>query len=259
MKKFSEKFRYHFEVLMVLIYKEWIVKYKGTVLGYIWSVAHPLVLSVVFYIAFKIALKISVEDYLLFLIPGLFAWQWFTNSVMVGVWSFVSNASIIKKTRFPKYLIQVAISFLDMFHFMLSIPIIITFLFIYHKNLFYLSWLYEIPIVLALQLLLSISVGLIFGTLNVFVRDVDRLASLFVTLLIYLTPVFYSLEMIPAKYRTFFYLNPMVHIVELWRGVFLDGKIKIFNLICGLFDVVFILLIAILVYKKLSDKFAEYL
>jgi len=259
MRNFLGKFRYHLEVLAVLIYKEWIVKYKGTVLGYVWSVAHPLALSMVFYIAFKIALKIPMKDYTLFLITGLFAWQWFINSVTVGVWSFVSNASIIKKTKFPKYLLQVSISLLDMLHFLFSIPIIIIFLLIYHKNPVYLSWLYEIPLTLMLQLVLSISLGLIFGTLNVFVRDIDRLASLFVTLLLYLTPVFYSIEMVPSKYRSFFYLNPMVHIIELWRGIFFDGKIRTFNLIFGFFDVFFILLIAIFIYRKLSDKFAEYL
>lgn len=251
--------RYYIDVLLVLIYKEWIVKYKGTLLGYIWSIAHPLVLSIVFYIAFKIALKIPIENYTLFLITGLFAWQWFMNSVMVSVWSFVANASIIKKTNFPKYLLPLSINILDMIHFIISIPVIIIFLAIYHQKIFYLSWFYEIPLVLFLQLIFGFSIGLIFGTLNVFVRDIDRLASLLLTLVMYLTPIFYKIEMIPSEYRTYFYLNPMVHLIGLWRDIFMSGNINIFNLTWGIIDILIFLIIAIVIYKKLHYKFAEYL
>lgn len=253
------KFRYHLDVLLILTYKEWIVKYKGTILGYVWSVAHPLVLSVVFYIAFKIALKIPVEDYTLFLITGLFAWQWFMNTVMVSVWSFVSNASIIKKTNFPKYLLPLSITVLDMIHFLISIPIIVIFLFIYNREIFHLSWIYQIPILLILQTIISFSIGIIFGILNVFVRDVDRLASLVLTLTMYLTPIFYPLSMVPEEFRAYFFINPMVSIIELWRGIFMEGKIDYFMLCIGYLDSIVILIVAIFIYKKLQYKFAEYL
>ena len=251
--------RYYLDALIVLVYKEWVVKYKRTWLGYIWSIAHPLVLSIVFYIAFKIALKIPIENYVLFLITGLFAWQWFFNSIMVSVWSFVANASIIKKTTFPKFLLPLSINILDMIHFIISIPVIIIFLAIYNKQIFYCSWIYEIPLVLFLQLMLVFSIGLIFGTLNVFVRDVDRLASLLLTLVMYLTPIFYKIEMVPKEYRIYFYLNPMVHIIEMWRDIFMKGNIKLFNLALGIIEIFVVLIIAIIIYRKLHYKFAEYL
>jgi len=251
--------RYHLEVLTILIYKEWIVKYKGTILGYIWSIAHPLVLSIVFYIAFKIALKIPVENYTLFLITGLFAWQWFMNTVMVGVWSFVSNSSIIKKTKFPKYLLPLSISILDMIHFLISIPIIVIFLYIYNKSVFYISWFYQIPIMLIFQIIIGFSIGTIFGTLNVFVRDIDRLASLILTLTMYLTPIFYPLSMVPEEYRQYFYLNPMVPIIELWRSIFIEGEMNFLMVLISFIDVSILLLISLTLYNKLNHKFAEYL
>ena len=257
--RIKERLEYHLDVLLVLIYKEWVVKYKGTFLGYIWSVAHPLMLSVVFYIAFKIALKIPVKNYTLFLITGLFAWQWFMNSVMVGVWSFVANASIIKKTNFPRYLLPLSISILDMIHFLISIPVILVFLKIYGYKIFHISWVYQIPIVLFMQLMFAFSTGLIFGTLNVFVRDIDRLISLLLTLLMYLTPIFYSMELVPKVYRRYFYINPMVHIIELWRDVLMKGSMNMINVLLGIFDVSLILLISIFIYRKLNHKFAEYL
>lgn len=254
-----DNIRYHFDVLIILIYKEWIVKYKGTILGYIWSIAHPLVLSIVFYIAFKIALKIPVKNYTLFLITGLFAWQWFMNTVMVSVWSFVSNSSIIKKTNFPKYLLPLSNTMLDMVHFLISIPVIMIFLFIYHKTTFYFSWFYQIPIMLIFQTLISFSIGIIFGSLNVFVRDIDRLASLILTLTMYLTPIFYPLSMVPESYRQYFYLNPMVPIIELWRDVFMKGEMDFSLIFISLIDISVILLVSLAIYKKLNYKFAEYL
>jgi lipopolysaccharide transport system permease protein len=248
---------YQIDVLKMLVIKEWIIKYKSTLLGYIWSIAHPLLLAVVFYVAFKVVVKVPIENYTLFLVVGLFPWQWFMNSVSVSTWSFVANAPLIKKTLFPKYLLPLSSSILDMLHFLISIPVILVILYMFNYSPFRIEWLYQIPLMILLQLALGFSFGLIFGTLNVFYRDIDRIVSLLLTLMMYLTPIFYKLDMVPKELKSYFYLNPMVAIIELWRMIFMDGVIDINLILITLAHIVVWLSIGIVVYKKLSLRFAE--
>ena len=125
----NRKFQYYIDLILVLTQKELKVRYKSSILGYLWSVAHPLAFAVVFYVAFKVIVKIPVENYALFLICGLFPWQWFANSVNAAPMIFLGNAPLIKKVNFPRNLIPFTLVLQDMVHFVLAIPVIILFLF----------------------------------------------------------------------------------------------------------------------------------
>jgi lipopolysaccharide transport system permease protein len=106
-------------------------------------------------------------------------------------------------------------------------------------------------------MILSFSFGLMFGSLNVFYRDIDRIVSLLLTLMMYLTPIFYSLDMVPDRYISLFYFNPMVPIIDLWRSLFMQGEIEIKLLFISIAHMTFWLFLSINIYKKLSFKFAE--
>src|SRR5208283_3074318 len=125
------KIQHSLDLIIVLTQKELKVKYKNSFLGYLWSICHPLAFAFVFFLAFKIVMRVEVEDYALFLIAGLFPWQWFNNSVNASAMAFLGNASIIKKINFPRNLIPFTLVVQDMIHFLLAIPIIVLFLFIY--------------------------------------------------------------------------------------------------------------------------------
>jgi lipopolysaccharide transport system permease protein len=245
------------EVLRVLAYKEWVTKYKGTYLGYIWSIAHPLMLTIVFYIGFKIVMKVPIENYTLFLIVALFPWQWFVNSISSGTWTFVGNATLIKKTLFPKFLLPLSHIVVDMLHFVISIPILILALFLYDKTPFYFSWLYLIPLLLILQIGISFAFALLFGTLNLFFRDIDRFVSLSLTLLMYISPIFYAMYLIPDNLRSYFYLNPLVPLINMWRSAFMEGRIDFNDLTIFTGHLIVILSMALFVYKKYEPLFAE--
>jgi lipopolysaccharide transport system permease protein len=260
MEIFKKEIYYYFEVLYILIYKEWIVKYKRTILGFFWSIAYPLLLAIVFYISFKVTLKIPIKNYSLFLLPGVFMWQWFSNTTLVSIWSFIANASIIKKLPIPKWIIPLANASLDMIHFILSIPIILVLNILITSNFPNpLTLILSLPILLILQLILNYSIALVFATFNVFLRDIDRLVTLLINFLIFLTPIFYSLESIPKNLVIYFYLNPLTPFVELWRALLLKGQISLSMFLIALIHTIVLALLATFVYKKLGDKIPEYL
>lgn len=253
-----QKLAYYRDLVLVLTQKEIKTRYKSSFLGYIWSVAHPLAFAFVYYIAFKVVMKIQMKDYALFLIAGLFPWQWFANSINVSPSSFLANASIIKKVNFPRHIVIITMVLNDMIHFILSIPVIMFFMFLYHVPI-HPSWLYGIPLLLAIQFFLTYGLALMISSINLFFRDLERLTSIFTTLLFYFTPVFYAETMIPEKYRDLINLNPLSPLMISWRNLFLSGKLEVSSLGTSILYSAFFFLAGYSVYKKLSWKFAEVL
>lgn len=254
----SQRIQNIIDLIIVLTQKEMKVRYKSSFLGYLWSIAHPLTFAFVFFIAFKMVMRIAMENYTLFLIAGLFPWQWFSNSVSLSPMVFLSNASIIKKVNFPRNIIPFTIVLQDMIHFILSIPVIILFLFIYRKSPF-LSWFYGIPLLMVIQFLMTFGVSLIVSSVNLFFRDLERLTSIFVTLFFYFTPIIYPETMIPETYKPFINLNPLAPLVVSWRNLFLKGTLEPFYLLISFLYAILIFALGYQVYRKLSWRFAEIL
>ena len=246
------------DLIIVLTQKEMKVRYKSNVFGYFWSVGNPLAFAIVYFVAFKVVMKIPMEDYSLFLIAGLFPWQWFANSVSVAPTIFLTNASIIKKVNFPRNIIPLTIVLQDMIHFVLSMPVIIIFLLVYHRSPA-LSWLYGIPVLLLIQLIMTYGVALLVSSINIFFRDFERLTSIFLTFLFYFTPIIYSETMVPQQFKGLMYFNPLAPLMVSWRNLFLNGAVD--PAAVGL-SFLYALILAVpghLVYRKFSWKFDEVL
>lgn len=254
----KEKLLYYRDLVVALTVKELKVRYKNNFLGYIWSVANPLALAGVFYLAFKIVLRIQMENYTLFLISALFPWQWFSNSVTVSSVSFISNASLIKKLKFPRSIVPMALVLQDMLHFLFAIPVIVFFLLIYKKPVS-LSWLYGIPILLVIQFMMTYGVTLMVSSVNLFFRDVERLTGIFIVLLFYCTPIIYPASMIPEQYKLLLSLNPMSPLMISWRDLLLTGELRADYVFLSLLYSVISLAIGYYIYRKLSWRFAEVL
>ncbi len=254
----NSRIQRYIDLIIVLTQKEMKVRYKSSFFGYLWSIGHPLAFAFVFFIAFKIVMKIQMENYALFLIAGLFPWQWFANSINASPMFFLGNASLIKKVNFPRNIIPFTIVLQDMIHFILSIPVILLFTFIYHKSPS-LSWLYGIPLLLSVQFLMTFGVSLMISSVNLFFRDLERLTSIFVTLLFYFTPIIYPETMIPEKYKSFINLNPLSPLMISWRNLFLNGTLEPVSLTVVFAYSIFAFMLGYMVYRKLSWKFAEVL
>jgi len=249
---------HYIDLLIVLTQKEMKVRYKSSFLGYIWSIANPLAFAFVFFIAFKVVMKIKMENYTLFLITGLFPWQWFSNSVSLSPTIFLGNFSIIKKVNFPRNTIPAAIVLQDTIHFILSIPVIILFMLIYHQFPS-LSWLYGIPILLFIQFLMIYGISLMISSINLFFRDLERLVIIFMTFIFYFTPIIYPETMIPEKYKHLINFNPLAPLMISWRNLFLKGTLNSESVLISLIYSTIAFILGYQIYKKLSWKFAEVL
>lgn len=249
---------YYKDLVIVLTQKELKVKYKRSFLGYLWSIANPLALALVFFIAFKIFMKIPIDNYTLFLIAGLFPWQWFLNSVNSSATVFIGNATLIKKMHFRHEVLVVATILNDMLHFLLSIPVIILFLFIYGMQPS-IMWLVGIPALLIVQFIITMGFSLAVSALNLFFRDIERIVFIFTSLMFYMTPIIYSEEMVPAEYRTLILSNPLSILFISWRNLLMHGTLVVKDTVLALVYALIVFAIGYLVYRKLKWRFAEVL
>jgi lipopolysaccharide transport system permease protein len=234
------------------------VRYKNNVLGYLWSVLQPLSFALVYFIAFKIFMRVQMENYTLYLLTGMFPWQWFANSVNDASGTFTNNASIIKKIKFPRNLLVAATIIKDAIHFILCIPVIMMFCFIYDSPIS-ITWLYGIPILLVLQAVMIYGLSLIISTVTLFFRDLERIVTILVTFLFFLTPIVYNYEMVPENYRQLLALNPMAFLMTSWRGLFLSGQMDWKAILITLVWSVILYGLGQIIYKKLVWRFAEVL
>ena len=246
------------DLVIELLRKELRVRYKHLALGYVWSIANPLVYAMLYYIVFKVIMNVKTPNYPVFLICSLFPWQWLTNSIGVGPMTFYGNAPLIKKTVFPRFLIPFVVVLNEMIHFIASLPVVFIFLWAFHLD-FYANMIWQIPILLAIQFVIAYSLNLLIASLNLFFRDLERIVQLGITFLFYMTPVLYVETMIPEKYQFLIPWHPIAPLIINWRNVLLKGYLDWRLCLSSLIWAFALLVIAQNVYKRLVWRFAEVL
>jgi lipopolysaccharide transport system permease protein len=253
---FNKSLQNYKDLILALTHKELKVKYKRNFLGYLWSIANPLALAVVFFIAFKIVMRIQIENYTLFLISGLFPWVWFSNSVNCSAMVFVSNASLIKRVNFRRETLVIAAVLNDMLHFIFSIPVVIIFV-LYYGMQPSTSWIIGIPVLLIIQFIITFGFAITVSSINLFFRDIERIVGIFTTLMFYITPIIYSEAMVPDKYRSLILLNPLSSIMLSWRNLFMNGVLDPKSVILSLAYSLAVLTVGYYIFRRLKWKFAE--
>jgi len=252
----TRTFKYYRDLVLVLIAKELKLRYKSTFLGYAWSIFHPLAFALVYFIAFKVVMRIQMENYALFLICGLFPWQWFANSTVASNTFFIMNSSLIKKVKFPRQFLVLTGVLNDLIHFVASIPVIVGFMFYYHQCPS-VSWLYQVPLLAVILFGITYGLSLLIASCNLFFRDLERLTSIFVTLWFFMTPIIYPVKMIPESLQWIVYVNPMASVVICWQSVFLEGVLPLDHCVVSICFSVLAYELGINVYRRLQWRFAE--
>lgn len=249
---------YLVDIISVLTEKELKVRYKSSFLGYLWSVANPLLFALIYYFIFKLVMRVQIPDYTVFLITGLFPWQWFANSVNNALFSFLANAQVIKKTVFPRSIIPFCNVFMEFLHFLCTLPVIVAFLIFYGISPS-VSWLWGVPLIGLAQMMLTLGISLAISSLNLFFRDLERFVPLGIMLMFYCTPILYSVDLIPDKYQWLLTINPVSELMLAWRDLFMKGVIHYQNIACIYLRAILVLLAGCYIFNKLKFKFAEIL
>ncbi len=245
-------------MLFVLLSKELKVRYKSSFLGYLWAVANPFAFACVYYIAFKIIMRIEMENYAIFLLSGMFPWLWLSNALQAATHSFRNNISLVKYVALPRYILPLSNVAHEAIHFFFALPVLVSFI-VFTGGQFYVSWLWQVPALILLQFALLYPFALIFSLLNVFVRDVEYLIGISLSMLFFLTPIVYPITMAPDAYRLYFELSPLAALIELWRGVLLQGQFYLDDFMLPLYTGCIAGGLALVLYRKTCARIGELL
>lgn len=213
------------EFLYLLARMELKARYKGRVLGYVWSVGTTFAIAFVFWIAFKVIMRVDITNYSVYLIVGLFPWTWLNASVIAAARSFVANAPLVREMGVAHAILPLSNVVAELMHFVLALPLVIAWVILPGDHPPAASWLWQVPLLMVLQVAFAYPLALICALVNAFVRDVDYLLGVGFLLLFFVTPMVYPITMVPEPLERFFELNPFHALMASWRSVFLEDAL----------------------------------
>jgi lipopolysaccharide transport system permease protein len=220
------RLRHRMDLVRVLVSKELELRYRGTSLGVLWSLANPLAFAIVLHVAFREVYRVPIERYPVFILSALFPWQWLSTSVGAAPLVFFHNAPLLKKLRFSPSSLCAAVVAGDLVHFVATIPVLLLLVLVTGGQGLSKSWLGGVPLLIAIQAALTLGIVLLIASANVFFRDLDQLVRVGMSLLFYLTPVVYPESLMPGALRFTLYLNPFAPILVAWRTLVLEGTLS---------------------------------
>lgn len=245
------------ELLYLLVLKELKVRYKRSVLGYLWAIANPFAFALVYWVAFKFIMRVQMENYIVFILTGMFPWGWLSQSIIQGTGSFTNNLSLVRHVKLPKLILPLSNVLQEMVHFVFAIPVVFFFIAISGEHIHPLSLLWQLPLMLVLQAFFVFPLTVIGAVLNVYVRDIQYLVGILFSVFFFVTPMVYPLTMVPAAYQRYFKLNPAYWLIDSWRTVFAGNVLPLENLACVLGSIAVFSLVAGWVYYRLAARIAE--
>ena len=232
-------------------------RYQGSFLGFLWTFLNPLLQLVVYSIVFGTLLQSNIEKYYLFLFVALIPWLFFANSVTGGSTAVIAQKDMVKKIYFPREVLpisHVTTAFVNMLLCFIVIFIVVIFS---GTPLNPLALLCLIPVWIV-EYILALGVAFITSALTVYMRDMEHILSIIVMAWQYLTPVMYSDEIVPEKFRFLFNLNPMTPVIRAYRDILYYSRIPdLTTLLSALGMGVFVLVVGWFVFSGMKRRFAE--
>lgn len=245
------------DMISSLVRRELRGRYKGSVLGFLWTYINPLCQVIVYSVVFSVIFKVNIDKFYLYLIIGMMPWTFFQTSVQGGATCVLAQSDMVKKIYFPREVIP--ISYVTSAFVNMLFSLIIVFLAVivagYGFNLVALLWL---PVIMIFEYLLALGIALVASAVNVYFRDLEQIVSVIMMAWIYVTPIMYNMEYVPEQYRHLLVLNPLTPIVEVYHEILYYRIIPSADYLwlAGITSVV-VFIVGALVFAKLDRKFAE--
>jgi ABC-type polysaccharide/polyol phosphate export permease len=239
-----------------LVLRDLKVKYKGSTLGFLWSLLNPLLMIVVYTVAFKYVMKIKVPNFPIFLFSALLPWNFLSSTLSMGVTSITGNSNLVKKVYFPREVLPLSIVLVNLFHFCLSFLVLIPAL-LFFKIIPGFSFLFLVIIVL-FQTVFVLGLTLLASALDVYYKDVKHFLEVMLNLWFWLTPIIWPLNLVPEKFQDYVYLNPFTAFVQAYRDIILHNQLPKPLILTIMATIgILVLLLGALIFQKKQRRFAE--
>jgi ABC-type polysaccharide/polyol phosphate export permease len=253
----QHKIRTSIDLVLLLVQRDLRIRYRGSLLGYIWSMMNPLLTMLILWAVFSHLMKFQIPNFPIFLLSGILTWNFFLQSMSIGVNSILHSGGLLKKVKTPAFIFPLATVASCLVNFFLAlVPFAIISVLIGHHVDFEILLL---PLVWLPYIVFTFGCALALSSLNVIYRDVSHVIDPILAITFYATPVIYPNEAIPEKYRQIFELNPMNHFVSASRSLLYESNVpsaKTFAIL-GITSLL-AFLIGLSIYRAKRGKFIYY-
>ncbi len=218
----------HGYALRLLVARELSNRYKGTVIGFFWLFLQPLIMVVVYSFVFSVIMKVRIPGidnsyhFALYLMTAMIPFLAFQDALLAASHCLFANSALLHKSTLPPLLLPLAPMLATAVTETIGLLIIVLAAWLLLQQISAYLWL--LPLLVLIRLCFSVAIGCVIAVLSVFIQDLRQALGLLLTVLLFLTPVFYPLEMIPEAFRTVNNLNPLFHLLDSYRAVIIRGE-----------------------------------
>lgn len=247
----------HRDLLSLLVRKELKVKYRGTMLGMLWSLLNPLLLMVVYTAVFSVIARFPTPNYPIFLLAALLPWTAFAASLSASVRSVVGHGSLVRRVKFPVAVLPTSMVVANMVNLLPGFAILLVFALFFRQPLG--LPLLSLPLLVVLQLMFTLGVALVLSALNVYFRDLEYLVGVALMVWFFGTPVLYPLSAFAGKrVGVLIQLNPMTWLVDCYQRIWHANAWPTWDHLAAFTAVSLVALLAgVFVFGRASRRFAE--
>jgi ABC-type polysaccharide/polyol phosphate export permease len=211
--------RQYGHLLRNLVVKDLKLKYRGSVLGFVWSLANPLLMIAVYTVAFTYILRLRTPGFVFYLMLGILAWTFFANAIMMSSGAIVDNGGLVRSVWFPRAILPLASVLFNFAQYLLTIAVFLPVLMVlYHKGPAAPALAY--PVFLLLQVIFTAGLGLLLSVATAFFRDVRHLVDVALAILFWATPIVYETTQLPPRVRGLILLSPLSPYVTAYHDIF---------------------------------------
>ena len=248
------------ELFYFFIWRDVKVKYKQTVLGFLWAILQPLFMTIVFtlFLGDSISQNTNLTiPYPVFALSGMLLWSVFSGGMSNAANSMVSNANIIKKIYFPRLIIPISSILVALVDFFISLLVFIGLVIIYNVQINYIA-IFFLPLALVITCFSAMGTGILLAALNIKYRDVRYIIPFLVQGLLFLTPVLYPIDISTSSNVQFLLkLNPLSGALELMRSVFMGYSLDTSTILSSLITSILIFMTGVFYFRKTESYFAD--
>ncbi|ACQ79480.1 ABC-2 type transporter [Beutenbergia cavernae DSM 12333] len=244
-------------ILTLLVKRDLTVRYANSLLGYVWSILDPLLMSAVYWFVFtKIFHRdVGVEPYIIFLLAALLPWTWFQNSVGDSSHALQHESRLVRSTSLPRELWALRIVMSKGVEFSFSIPVLIILILIFHPTLTVYAWLF--PVAMLVQAVLLTGIALLLSPLTVLLRDIDPLVKIGMRFMFYVSPIIYGINDVndmaaPQILKDVYIFNPMAGILSTYRAAFFTEEMHWDAFLISAVIAVVVLIVGQLTFSRLE-------
>ena len=256
MKLLQEIYDYR-EMIYSLIKRDLRGRYKGSVLGFLWTFLNPLFQLIVYTIVFSVIMRMPYDDYYLYLFVALIPWIFFSTSVVGGAGCIWAQKDMVNKIYFPREVLPISFVVCQLINMLLSFIVIFAVLIVTGHGI-RLAAIAYLPIVVMVEFVFALGITMLVSSVTVFLRDIEYILNIIIMAWQFLSPVMYGVDMVPEEIRPIFSLNPMTSILVVYRDIFYYKQIPdIRTLLLATVLGVVILIIGVFTFEKLKRKFSE--